>query len=160
MKRVAKRRIDEWSRNFAGLSNASVRVSHNVDDMRFASSMVIDGRLVRLDIYDPRCQRSLEGVMMEVESPAGLQLNFTSHMLDVFDLAWARAKPLGFLRKSLWWAGRGWKILAALIFLGVALTPIAITGWFELFIGIASALLATAIAEASISIRRRRRQRS
>jgi hypothetical protein len=160
MTKIAKRRIAEWSRNLAGLPNASVRVSHSVDDMRFASSMAIDGRLVRVDIYDPRRQRSLEGVMMEIESPAGLQLNLASHMLDVLDQAWDRARPLGFWRTSVWWAGRGWKIWAGLLFFGVALLPVGITGWFELFIGVASALLATAIAEASISIRRRRRQRS
>ena len=64
MRSRAKERIREWSRNFDGFPSVEVRISHKVEDMWLGSCMAIDGRIVRLDVYDPDKQRSLQGIML------------------------------------------------------------------------------------------------
>jgi hypothetical protein len=159
MREIAEDRIREWSRNLSGLPCAEVRVCHSVEDMWLGSCMGIDRRLVRLDVYDPEVQRSLEGVMVELESPQGLRLNLVRVFVEAFDQAWRRAAPIPRMARALWWWRRGWKAWTGLLFVALALVPVSIPGQQELFMGIASGLLATALVESGAMLRRRRRRR-
>jgi hypothetical protein len=147
MRPIAEQFINEWSRNLAGLPCAELRVSDSVEDMWLASCMAIDRRIVRLDIYDPHVQRSLQGVMVELESPQGLNFNVVRVFTHLFNQAWDRARPLSGPRRILWLWRRAWKIWAGLLLAALALIPVPLNGWFELLIGIASGLLAAALAE-------------
>jgi hypothetical protein len=158
MRTTAEERIREWVRNFAGLPAAEVRVSHAIEDMWLASCMAIDRRTVRLDIYDPEVQRSLQGIMLEFANPSGLNLNLVRVFVELFEQAWQRARPVSASGRFLWRWRRAWKVWIGLIFAGLALLPIPVRGWLELMIGIASALLATALIEFGATRRRRRRR--
>lgn len=158
MRATAEERIREWVRIFAGLPSAEVRVSHEIEDMWLASCMAIDRRIVRLDIYDPEVQRSLQGIMLEFANPSGLNLNLVRVFVELFDQAWLHARPVTGLGRFLWRWRRAWKVWVGLIFAGLAFLPIPARGYLELMIGISSALLATAMIEFGATRRRRRRR--
>lgn len=109
---TAKNRLKGWKRNAKGQRNFEVRVTRHRDDLRDASSMLIDGRLLRYDIYDDEVERSTDGVMIEVgrSGPTNLSRMFR----DRFEDAWLRARPLGFWR-SLGWAIRRWWYLGLVV---------------------------------------------
>jgi predicted transcriptional regulator len=158
MRTTAEERIREWVRHFDGLPSAEVRVSHAKEDMWLASCMAIDRRIVRLDIYDPEVQRSLQGIMFEFVNPSGLNLNLVRLFGELFDQAWQRARPVTGAGRVIWRLGRTWKIWIGLIFACLATFPVPVRGWLELMVGMASALLATALIEFGATRRRRRRR--
>lgn len=158
MRTRAEERIREWARNFSGLTSAEVRVSYAIEDMWLGSCMAIDGRIVRLDVYDPDKQRSLQGIMLELVNPRGLNLNVVRIFVELFNQAWLRARPMTLAGRFSWRWRRTWKIWIGLLFAGLAVIPVPIHGWLELLTGIAAALLATALIEFATAIRRRRRR--
>ena len=158
MRATAEERIREWVRNFSGLPSAEVRVSYSIEDMWMASCMAIDGRIVRLDVYDPNKQRSLQGIMLEIDNPRGLSLNIVRLFVELFNQAWLRARPMTLSGRIAWRWRQIWKIWVGLGFAALALVPVPIEEWFALLIGIAAALLATAVIELGTQYRRRRRR--
>ncbi len=160
MRAIATDRIREWSRNLSGLPSAEIRISHSVKDMWLASCMAIDRRTVRLDVYDPDKQRSLQGMMLELANPQGLSLNVVRVFVEQFEQAWDRARPLTFAGRVAWRARRSWKIWFGIIFAALSLLPVPVQGWPELLIGISSALLATALIEFGAAAIRHRRRRA
>jgi hypothetical protein len=158
MRATAEKRIKEWTRNFSNLPTAEVRISHKLEDMWLGSSMAIDGKIVRLDVYDPERQRSLQGIMLEVADPRGLNLNVVRIFVDLFEQAWARARPTTWAGRMLWRWRQLWKVWVGLLFTAAAFLPIPFAGWQDLLIGIAAALLATAVIEGGANIRYRRRK--
>jgi hypothetical protein len=113
---AARDAIVGWRNNAHEIQQMEVRISHRIEDMWIASCMTIDRRVLRFDIYDPNQQRSLQGVMLEVNSPLGLQLNLVSVFQHLFDDAWHRAEPFNPLGKLWWWLSRDWQWFAFLIF--------------------------------------------
>ncbi len=85
--------IAGWKNHAKHSSNIEVRISLDPSDMRLASCALIDGDVLRLDVYDPKTQRSLQGTLIEVTSGEGRQLNVVSIFQDAFDDAWSRATP-------------------------------------------------------------------
>lgn len=160
MRAIAVDRIKEWSRNLSGLPSAEIRVSHSVQDMWLASCMAIDRRTVRLDVYDPDKQRSLQGIMLELANPQGLSLNVVRVFVEQFERAWNRARPLTFAGRVTWRLRRTWKIWFGLVFAALSWAPVPIQGWFELLIGISSALIATSLIEFGTTVIRHRRRRT
>jgi hypothetical protein len=86
-----------------------IRIASDSDDMNLASCMLVDGRILRLDIYDHTRQRSLEGVMVHVETPAGMELNIIGLFKARFEDAWSGASPSGFPKRLLWYLRKGWQ---------------------------------------------------
>lgn len=158
MRSKAEQRIREWERNFSDLQSAEVRVSYAMEDMWLGSSMVIDGRILRLDVYDPDRQRSLQGIMLELADPRGLSLNVVRTFVELFNQAWLRARPMTLPGRVRWRGRRTWKVWAGLAFAALSLVPVPFSRWQDLLIGIAAALLATAVLEAGATVRRRRRR--
>lgn len=89
----AKNRIEGWRQNANGIKNFHVKLTGRESDLWFASSACIDGRTVRLDIYDPVSQRSTQGVMVEVRSDSSSNLALAFQQL--FEDAWRRARDPG-----------------------------------------------------------------
>ncbi|WP_425613612.1 hypothetical protein NA78x_003447 [Anatilimnocola sp. NA78] len=93
---MAKTSVDSiagWKDHAKHSPNIEVRISSEPADMRLASCALIDGDVLRLDVYDPKTQRSLQGTLIEVTSGEGRQLNIVSMFKDAFDDAWHRATP-------------------------------------------------------------------
>src|SRR5208337_3373149 len=113
--RMAREAISGWKENARGISNFEVRVSHHIEDLYVATWMLIDGHLLRIDIYDPIQQRSLEGIMVEVVSPDGQDLNIVGVFGEYFRRAWSRAQPVQGLGRVWWWIKKAWQWLACLM---------------------------------------------
>ncbi len=145
IKTISQEAISGWIQNAKGYPRMEVRIAHLPEDMLFATSWLADGKLLRFDIYDPSKQRSLEGVMIEVQSPYGLQLNLVDLFQARFNEAWERAEPTTILAKLKWWLGRGWQwwaFLAAIIIAGLLIkNPL----WSGLAISVAATFLVNAI---------------
>jgi hypothetical protein len=155
---MAEQRIREWRRIFSDLPSAEVRVSYAMEDMWLASSMMIDDRILRLDVYDPERQRSLQGIMLELVDPRGLDLNVVRIFVELFNQAWRRARPMTLPGRLRWRGRRAWKLWVGVAFAAFAFVPVPWSGWRDLLIGIAAALLATTIIEAGTAVRHRRRR--
>jgi hypothetical protein len=159
MRPRAEQRIKEWVRNLGDLPTVEIRVSHDIEDMGLGSCMAIDGRTVRIDVYDPIRQRSLQGIMIELVNPQGLDLNLVRIFLELFRAAWDRARPVTWLGRVLWRLRATWKWWIGLLFAVLAFIPTGFQGWIELTAGIAAAFLSTAIIEYVAAARTRRRRR-
>src|SRR5215471_11270860 len=121
MAAVARDAISGWRENARGISRIEIRVAHRIEDMLIATCMAIGGRLLRFDVYDPSRQRSLQGAMIEVESPNGFDLNLISLFQHYFEIGWSRAEPVGPMGKIRWILMSGWQwwlfaVFAALAF--------------------------------------------
>jgi hypothetical protein len=115
--------------------------------MALATSVAIDENIVRLDVYDPQVQRSLEGVMIEIASPQGLQLNLNRIFHRLFEEAWSRSLPLGKLASLRYSLRRWWKVWLGSIFTALAFLPVPAQNWAEIMIGIGGGILATTLIE-------------
>lgn len=159
MRDIAAGRIREWVRNLGDLPTVEVRISHRVEDMWLGSCMAIDGRVVRIDVYDPNRQRSLQGIMLELANPQGLDLNLVRIFVELFRNAWDRAKPVGWHGRIAWRLRATWKLWLGLLFAALAFIPTGVQGWIELTAGVGAAFLSTAAIEYAGVTRTRRRQR-
>ena len=159
MRPRAEQRTKEWVRNLGDLPTVEIRVSHNTEDMALGSCMAIDSRIVRIDVYDPNQQRSLQGIMLEIANPQGLDLNLVRIFLELFRGAWDRARPVTWPGRIIWRIRVTWKLWIGLLFTVLAFIPTGFQGWIELTAGIASAFLSTALIEYAAAARTRRRRR-
>jgi hypothetical protein len=160
MRPLAEQRIKEWVRNLGDLPSVEIRVSHDASDMGLGSCMAIDRRIVRFDVYDPNRQRSLQGIMLELANPQGLNLNLVRIFLDLFRAAWDRARPVTWPGRVLWRMRAAWKLWTGVLFAVLAFIPTGFQGWIELTAGIAAAFLSTALIEYAAAARTRRRRRN
>jgi hypothetical protein len=115
--------IRGWCENADGIRNMDVRVSHSPADMEMATSVGFDNRIARIDVYDPRVQRSREGVLIEAASPEGLDLNLVRAFHRQFAVAWSAAHPANLYRSTwrhAWWHTiRQWRVWCAAILYAV-----------------------------------------
>jgi hypothetical protein len=146
MRSVSERRIEEWRTALRGLDTAAIRITDDVDDLALATCVSVDGRVLRVDVYDHLKQRSLQGVLAEFRSPAGFKLNVQLLFDRLFEEAWAKATPAGRLGTSRRWLRLYSQYLtaAALAVAGliVAGSSPAVSGFC---MGLASALYSEAI---------------
>jgi hypothetical protein len=112
MRGVAADSIAGWRAHARGRKCFELRIAHEQADMELATCMLIDGTVLRFDVYDPRRQRSLQGVMIEVSSPHDLELNLVRLFKDRFEEAWSHSRPAG-LPQVLWWLKREARWVAA-----------------------------------------------
>jgi hypothetical protein len=152
MAHVAREAISGWKENARGLPNFEVRVSHRIEDSYIASCMLIDARVLRIDVYDPVRQRSLEGFMLEATSSAGQDLNIVRIFSDYFWRAWGRARPVE-LRGAIWWCiKKSWEWLAFLVFLGLAFA-LRLTFWSGVFGSAAATLMIMGLGSLSSAVK-------
>jgi len=104
----ATQRLAGWRAHARSHPNLQLRVTSRVADMRASSSMLVDGSVLRFDVYDPASERSTQGTMIEIVSAE--QTNIASLFGDYFDDAWHRARPLGAWRLGGWWLQRSWVV--------------------------------------------------
>jgi hypothetical protein len=147
MRKVAEQRIEEWLCKFRKLRTVQIRIAHSLSDLEIASCASFDRRVVRLDVYDPYAQRSLEGVMVEVVSPLGMSLNLSRVFQRVFDSAWERAYIAGRFAKPRWVLRRWWKFWLGLTLLALGFVPIPLSVWSAVMIGISVGVLAPALVD-------------
>jgi predicted transcriptional regulator len=149
---VARDRESQWRQLFKNYPTVEIRTSSNPEDMALATCLGIDGKLIRIDIYDPLTQRSLEGVMVEIRSPHRLELNLITVFNRLFQTAWDRAGRSGFRG----WLERtvksSWTFLVAVPFMVFALIPTETDFWPGLSIGIAGGILAIFVLESAPSL--------
>lgn len=149
--------IKGWKEKAKGIPKMKIRIAHSVEDMIIATCASIDDRFLRFDIYDPFEQRSLQGIMVQIVSPSGLNLNLVHLFLKYFNAAWNRGQPLGKTEKLVWWIERGWQWWASIGFLGLsflAARPNLSPVFENIFAGMAVAFLASAVISAGPKIRR------
>ena len=108
MRETAKQAILGWTAHAASCQNIEVRVTHALLDTYLSTCMLIDGALLRFDVYDPHEQRSLQGEMIEFRSPEGLDLNIIRMFRFWFDSAWTNATPVGLVLQIGWYLQRFW----------------------------------------------------
>jgi len=149
MRTVAEDAISGWSRHIEGIKQAELRISKSKEDMIIATCMSIDSRILRFDIYDPLQQRSLQGFLIEAESPPGFNLNLVDLFQRYFDSAWRAAQPIQFSGKVQWWVRRGWRWAGVAIF--SLLTVLTATSVWGLIFGSAAG---TFLVNAVVSWRR------
>ena len=147
MRKVAEQRIDEWILKLQDHPTAQIRIAQSQQDLEIASCPSFDRRIVRLDIYDPYSQRSLEGVMVEVASPLGMSLNLPRVFQRVFDSAWERAYTVGRFMKFRWALRRWWKIWLGLAILALGLAPVPVFAWSAVVVGISVGVLAPSLVD-------------
>lgn len=157
MTRTAKDSIHGWLGNAENHPNIRVRISNSAEDMQIASSMLIDGRLLRFDVYDPSKQRSLEGVMIQIESPPTLDLNLITQFQRHFNQAWNNAKPTSGLEVLLWHLGKLWRWYCFFIFTGLVFLSVHLgkSNWTGIFSSASATFLVNAFASSFESIRSR-----
>ncbi len=145
MAQLAEERIRKWERQLGRFATVEIRTYRRVQSTRYASWLLVDGVKCRIDIYDPRHQRSLEGVMLETVSPPGLDLNLVSLVTEGLEQAWAGAMPLRRWKRLVKRARQHWPALTGAATLVAALLLwVAPTAQSYLF-GVSSSLIATAI---------------
>jgi len=145
--------IDGWIHNAKGIPRMEVRIAHSVEDMLFATSWTVDGHLLRFDIYDPAKQRSLEGVMVEIISPVGLNLNIIQLFQTHFDEAWKHAEPTHLWGKIHWRFGRGWQWWAFAASTIIAFVLSKNTIWSGIAISVAATFFVNALVTSWPTIR-------
>jgi hypothetical protein len=142
---TARDAIKGWTEHCRADRNMELRLFTRERDAMIASCMSVDGKTTRWDIYDVKKQRSLQGVMLEVQTPVGLEINLARAFEERFDDAWAHGRPLGRLRIAWWHIRRRWEFVAT----GIAILLLWVTSGVPLaatfLIGIASALGAAGI---------------
>lgn len=146
MRAMARDAISGWLENARGIPSMEIRIAHFAEDMLIATCMTIDSCVLRFDIYDPLNQRSLEGVMLHVESPSGLTLNMVSLFQQFFDGAWRRAEHTGRFGKLKWWFSTGWQWW---LFLGFS--ALAIVFYPDVWSGIFGSAAATFLVNALVT---------
>lgn len=146
---VAREAIVGWKDNARGYASFEVRICHSTAPMQLATCVGIDNRIARYDIYDASQQRTLEGVMIEVESPQGLNLNLVNLFHREFQDAWGRAEPPGLLGAVRWRLGRYWQWASAVLFLALTLASLEEPG----ISGIFGSIAATFLVNAAVSSR-------
>jgi hypothetical protein len=154
MREIAVDRLQKWQRNFRMYKNVEMRVSPHADDMAIATCVGIDDSLVRLDVYDPVTQRSLQGVMIEVESPVGMKLNLVRIFVDLFDNAWRRGLSRGKFAHARWFARRFWKLELGVVVTALAFAPIHIVNWTLVVVGLGTGILAPSLVDEVPRVRR------
>ena len=147
--------IQGWIRNAENHPQIRIRTSDSSDDMQTATCMLVDGRILRFDVYDLSHQRSLEGVMMEIESPGSLDLNIVKMFRIHFDRAWTNAKPATGLGEYLWYLQQGWRWYCLIIFIGLMLLAFRAgkTNLAGIFSSVSATFLVNAFASSFESIR-------
>jgi hypothetical protein len=147
MRTIAAERLANWQRQFARYPNVEVRISRHADDMRIATCVGVDDTFVRLDVYDPVTQRSLQGVMIEIESSEGMKLNLVQIFFDLFDAAWRRALAPGRLASTRWFLRRFWKLELGAIVTAFAFIPIGLAGWTAVLVGLGTGIMAPSLID-------------
>ncbi len=145
MAQLAAERIQDWQRRVGAFETIDIRTYSRAATMRFASWLLVDGVKCRIDIYDPRHQRSLEGVMLETVSPPGLDLNLVSLVTDGLEQAWTNALPLGFWGRVFKQARLHWPATTGIATVGIAMFLGSVQVAQNYMFGVSSSLVATAI---------------
>lgn len=153
MREAAKESIAGWHSHSKSCSNFKVRVAQRFDHVIMASGMLIDDRVLRIDIYDPEKQRSLEGFMVEFENHEHLDHNLFRLLRNHFDEAWQIARPVGFFGAIVWFLRRQWNWSAGAVFAALAMF---FSGNVSLgiFASIAATFFVTAMIESWTDLRR------
>lgn len=147
MREIAAERIVRWQRHFKRYPNVQIRISPHADDMAIATCVGIDDNLARIDVYDPVTQRSLQGTMIEIESPLGMKLNLVRIFLDLFDTAWQRGLSTGQFAHGRWLMRRFWKLEMGGIVTALAFVPTGLADWTAVVVGLGTGILAPSIVE-------------
>ncbi|WP_267381301.1 MULTISPECIES: hypothetical protein [unclassified Sphingomonas] len=159
-----EKRIEAWHRLSRRNRGIEYRLSDRVQDMLYATSVQIDGELLRLVVYDPFSVRSKEGQVLQLASSSGTRANVIRDFTARFDVAWRHARRPGPLGIALSRLGSGWQMIlgfALLVLLALIVDPARGLGWvlgprlqptaFNVLASVAATLLVTGIA----TIRRR-----
>jgi hypothetical protein len=116
MRPRAKERIRQWKAITKRSKNVKLRLTGETHDLLLATSLSIDGRVLRVAVYDFLKERSKEGVLVEFSSNDGKPLNIIQFFEDSFKSAWDAALPLGFFAKAQWYVKRFWQFLVTGLF--------------------------------------------
>lgn len=110
--------VKEWENHFRKYRSVKIRIVTKLEHSLLATSMLIDSRLLRFDVYDPEIQRSLDGTMIQIESPPGVNPNITRLFALAFEEAWRAARPVGsYSRFLVWLMAEAWQWWLFAIFL-------------------------------------------
>lgn len=145
---IARAAIQGWVENARGVPNMEVRVSRNMDFVRICSCLTIDRRLLRFDVFDPMRQRSLEGVMIEVLSPDGHELNLIGVFQHCFDAIWEKSESTTFFGKLWSRLGSSWQWWCFIVFAVLSFLAVKRAVWSGIFASAAATFLVNALVSA------------
>ncbi len=78
----------EWKSAFKDIANAQVKIFEDEQAGELCSSIIIDDKILRLDIYDFRKIRSLNGYLIEISNKQGERINIINWAVNKFDSIW------------------------------------------------------------------------
>ncbi len=81
----------QWQAKFYQHENVSIKIFDDESTLDLCSSVLIDEKILRLDIYDPRRVRSLSGQLIEICSETYENINLIRWFSGKFDAAWKNA---------------------------------------------------------------------
>ena len=84
--------IEKWSQETEGYEDIEIRIMSRLEDIEMGTCVLVDNKILRLDIYDPYNQRSLQGVVLECANEGGMNLNIIRTFKRQFDVAWSIAR--------------------------------------------------------------------
>lgn len=108
-KQASRDAIHGWIHNAKGIDTMEVKIVHSLNDALIASCLCVDGRLLRFAVYAPDQQRSLDGMMVQIQSSQGLHLNIVKLFQLYFDDVWSHAEPTHFFGRLWWRLPKGWQ---------------------------------------------------
>jgi len=144
-RKTAREAIEGWSQHCRSSRNMELRIATRERDAIIDTCTSIDGNILRWDFYDVMKQRSLQGVMLELQAPSGLNINLIQAFDERFDDAWAHSKPLGRMSILWWHLRRRWEFVLAAVALFLIWPTSSVALAVTLLVGIASALVAAGI---------------
>lgn len=80
--------IEKWTKETKGYENIEIRIMSKLEDAEMGTCVLVDDKILRLDIYDPYNQRSLQGVILECANEGGINLNIIRSFKRQFDRSW------------------------------------------------------------------------
>jgi hypothetical protein len=116
MKSVAADAIAGWEKHAKESKAIQIRIVHKPEHALLATCMLVDDTILRLDVYDPYNERSLQGVMVEFQSQPGARLNVIFWFREWFETAWRASQPTGRFGLLRWRLGRNWQLWVFCVF--------------------------------------------
>ncbi len=92
-----------WKNEFQGVEKVTIKEYDDQEVLELCSSILIDKKILRLDIYDPTRTRSLDGYLIEICNQQHEHINLIKWYKEKFENAWAKAyagKLDRFIRKE------------------------------------------------------------
>ncbi len=105
VEQLTRERNNQTIESFVEYHNVEVREMFNPDDISLTTNMIIDKNRLRLVVYNPRTERTMDGKIIVIKANDGD--NITEIFYKNFERAWKHSKPVNFASKAIWYTQEG-----------------------------------------------------